>query len=570
MSRSQAQSRGGPTLAGTVTVLKGSHGFIQSDAGDQYFLLPSVCHDWNGELPREGTRVNFTAETEAAWGKNPKALHVWHERGDASTHPNKQQGGYAEKWQSEKRKHEGNWNGRDDRWSSYAKSKWGSYDGAGFHETIHEGAKFTGTMASDLGNYGFINQDTDDGEECRVFVLPYSCPDGMLPLEESRVEFTIVRDPKTNKPRAEDVVFEGQGDPEQPVTDEFVEEADACPEDLVFERGDDPKAAESAEDSGPALGEVCTGIISKARRNFGFVMPDEGSGGNMFILPSQCIGFNSFVPPVGTRVQFTVGWSRQHEKKMATDVVPLDDHEDNEVFKGVVATNYGNYGFIKDEEGEQIFVLPAYCSGWGIFDVGTSVVFRKVESKKTGKPMAQDVEVDPDPPVRPIPPTRPPESMQDVEGVLVSHKGQFGFVRTKDEEEFFIHHSDCPGEWLPAVGTRLRFDKCLGGKRPACKNVSILAERSKPSKTETSREDKERVKSPPPKTINTPPPAPPLPRRPRTFKSEETAKLWQRYCEEYGHGVCDPEEHPAAFLRQFIRAVLPDDVAEPASKRQRT
>ncbi|CAE7530294.1 unnamed protein product, partial [Symbiodinium necroappetens] len=65
-----------------------------------------------------------------------------------------------------------------------------------------------GTMYKDNKQFGFLMQDKTREE---IFVLPLSCPYGVLPEPGTRVEFTICTDKRTGKPRAEDVVLEGQG-----------------------------------------------------------------------------------------------------------------------------------------------------------------------------------------------------------------------------------------------------------------------------------------------------------------------------------------------------------------------
>ena len=269
-----------------------------------------------------------------------------------------------------------------------------------------ESATYTGTFVSDKGQYGFIKQDTQNEDVLaeRIFVLPFSCPEGKLPTEGSRVEYKMVMDPKTKRPRAEDVVLEG-----------------------------------AAVQSSPAV-EV----------------------GDEFDSPSD-----------------HRDWYRPEEK-------------------------------------------PSSCS-------------------------RRDLSI--------------------LEGSLVDSKGNYGFVKTEDEE-IFVHETHCPGRKMPEVGTRLRFEVDLDQTKnwkKFCKNVSIVKASVKgvpePSFAKSSYQTSARR---PEAKVQRP--------RGRSYKSDEMARLWEEYCDEFGNGQHDPEEHSASFLRGFVQAVLPGphDMLTPAAKRQRT
>ena len=60
-------------------VVKNKYGFIESDDGQDIMFPGSACHDWEGEIPAVGTRVQCTVERSPS-GKNPEAAHVWLER----------------------------------------------------------------------------------------------------------------------------------------------------------------------------------------------------------------------------------------------------------------------------------------------------------------------------------------------------------------------------------------------------------------------------------------------------------------------------------------------------------
>ena len=63
------------------------------------------------------------------------------------------------------------------------------------------------------------------------------------------------------------------------------------------------------------------------------------------------------------------------------------------VFKGYMKASEGTYGFIKAEDGTDMFVLPSSCPNYGhkLHAIGTKVTFRTVIDTKTNKIRAEAV-----------------------------------------------------------------------------------------------------------------------------------------------------------------------------------
>ena len=65
-----------------------------------------------------------------------------------------------------------------------------------------------------------------------------------------------------------------------------------------------------------------TGVIKAIRDNqrFGFIKTDKDE--DIFVMPSACIGFGNKIPPVGTRVAFSVMLDDKSRKDKAVHVGP--------------------------------------------------------------------------------------------------------------------------------------------------------------------------------------------------------------------------------------------------------
>ncbi|CAE8609757.1 unnamed protein product, partial [Polarella glacialis] len=126
------------------------------------------------------------------------------------------------------------------------------------------------------GKFGFIDQD-DGGE--KMFVMPAACRSFgsmAIPAVGTRVSYDVVLDPKSGRPRAENV---------QPLG----------PLPAQMERA---FATLSPHQGLPGPGH--SGTVSKSGTSFGFIEQDSG-GESMFVLPLSCGGQ---IPPVGTRVTY--------------------------------------------------------------------------------------------------------------------------------------------------------------------------------------------------------------------------------------------------------------------------
>merc|ERR1712087_651361 len=96
------------------------------------------------------------------------------------------------------------------------------------------------------------------------------------------------------------------------------------------------------------------GVQNKGK--FGFVKPDSGES-DIFVMPIQCTGFGNQLPPIGTRVVFTVGLDLQKSRPTAENVQPeesliLSETAGSQVLSGTMLKASGNFGFIQQDNGE--------------------------------------------------------------------------------------------------------------------------------------------------------------------------------------------------------------------------
>lgn len=303
---------------GVVSRICSGFGFIDQEDGESMFVLPASCGAFYGgafgQIPPVGTTVEFDVVTDSKTGKL-RAEDV---------RPATQ---------------------------------------AGF---------FAGTVVKSCGQFGFISQDTQDGTEVRMFVLPRACG-GQIPPVGTRVTYTVVEDAKTGRPRAEEVMVLA---PPSPTA------ASPAPQPMYGKGG---------------MGKMDTmdmwmsGTISQVQPTYGFIQPDDGQD-RMFVLPGSCTSCGEGIPPVGTRVLYRVVADMKTGKPRAEDVnLEAEDWASEKA--GSIMECGERYGFILEDTGEKMFLMPAACSAFGsvIPPEGTRVTFRVVPHRKTGRLRAEDV-----------------------------------------------------------------------------------------------------------------------------------------------------------------------------------
>eukprot|EP00931_Biecheleriopsis_adriatica_P038275 TRINITY_DN21934_c0_g1_i3.p1 TRINITY_DN21934_c0_g1~~TRINITY_DN21934_c0_g1_i3.p1 ORF type:complete len:612 (-),score=88.09 TRINITY_DN21934_c0_g1_i3:58-1893(-) len=421
---------------GTFDQDKGGHGFIRPrEGGDLVFVLPSQCKDFGGSLPAVGTPVRYMVERDEQ-GRRDRAFDV-------------------------------------------------RLDRPGFGE----GQLLTGTIEKENGVYGFIKQD---GYDEMMFVLPFSCRDGVLPPVGTRVVYSVVKDGKTGRPRAEDVELEEEDTRARPTR---------------------PKLQ---------AGDACTGTVIKHNEegNYGFIRQDDCDE-HAFFVPSECTGFQEQLPPIGTRVSYTLGVRGKTGRFMALNIHSESHSQASEEFSGTFSKDNGNFGFIdQDTGGEAMFVLPMSFEdiGGSFPTVGTRVVYSVVTDKKTGRPRAENVRCEAK--------TMPAQLSES--------------SKPKPKSKARRRPSS------PTRPPRSRFEVHGDGNANNQKHVS-----------EEEGENEE-------ETDGTPQVLQGLSDEP--YRSHAWTDLWNSFCDEHAEGVRDPAEHGAVFLRQFLDNVFAQEADEEATR----
>lgn len=199
------------------------------------------------------------------------------------------------------------------------------------------GSRMNGAIRKAGTAYGFIDMDDHIGEA--LFVLPPSCG-GIIPPAGTRVSYTVISDGTTGKLRAEDVYPEGQGPPDASAPAPMASITNGTGSEYgtsapPMEQG--MPHADHNQYEVPAYtipqNSTYSGVIQSISDQYGFITQDIG-GETMFVMPVACQAFGGVIPPVGTRVTYTVIADAQTGKPRAENVQP----------DGAPAGGYGEYG----------------------------------------------------------------------------------------------------------------------------------------------------------------------------------------------------------------------------------
>lgn len=233
-------------LTGTVLKNNGKFGFIQQDNGEpDMFVMPIACKAWGEVVPGEGTRVFYDVVQDVKTGR-PRAESVepmedsslqgsapsfgpvdphlgFSHHGYGAAHPGYQGygGGYGAYQpapaygRSQPYGHGPAYPAGVDLRQAHmpVPDMYGSpaVGSRAFAQPMASmpvyggsGGLATGTMATINGKYGFIKQDSGEPD---MFVMPAACRafGDALPAPGTRLQFQVVKDQKTGRPRAEEV-----------------------------------------------------------------------------------------------------------------------------------------------------------------------------------------------------------------------------------------------------------------------------------------------------------------------------------------------------------------------------
>lgn len=146
-----------------------------------------------------------------------------------------------------------------------------------------------------------------------------------------------------------------------------------------------------------------TGTFDREKGKFGFILQDSGED-DMFVLPGACKSFGEIFPPKGTRVTYDTVPDPKSGKLKAENVQPEGGalaqaavEPMSTTHSGVFDRERGNYGFIKQDNGEDdMFVLPGACKAFGerFPPKGTRVGYNIVSDSRSGKVKAEDLQLE--------------------------------------------------------------------------------------------------------------------------------------------------------------------------------
>jgi len=196
---------------GSILRTNGGFGFIKQDCGEpDMFVMPQACTAFGGIIPSVGSRIAYNVVSDTKTGR-PRAESVRAE-GLPSVVPTTAYGPVrslgSRSWTPSQAIFTTDARGKGNavRNHPYVQDMSSVLAVKGKGRTTFLSETFsTGTMEKDSGRFGFIKQDLDNTD---MFVMPAACAyfGGVLPPVGTRVQFNVVTDEKTGRPRAENVL----------------------------------------------------------------------------------------------------------------------------------------------------------------------------------------------------------------------------------------------------------------------------------------------------------------------------------------------------------------------------
>mmetsp|Transcript_78902 Transcript_78902/g.218291 ORF Transcript_78902/g.218291 Transcript_78902/m.218291 type:complete len:435 (+) Transcript_78902:43-1347(+) len=202
---------------GAVLKAGGGFGFIQQDCGEaDMFVMPAGCAAFGSEIPPVGTRVSYVVVADAKTGRpRADAVQPLCEEDEvpaagAAAHSFDPSACRAQGVAVSAAVYGPVRGGKGGAWRNQPYVHWGGKPATALPSVTNGtrrvgSVRVSGTMAKDNGSFGFIALDSGGAD---MFVMPAACAafGGVLPPLHSRLEFDVVIDAKTGRPRAEDVV----------------------------------------------------------------------------------------------------------------------------------------------------------------------------------------------------------------------------------------------------------------------------------------------------------------------------------------------------------------------------
>lgn len=394
-----------------MKINNGRFGFILQDSGEpDMFVMPVQCQAFGGMLPPVGTRLAYLTVLDPKNGK-PRAEQVEPLENFQVAAPAEAAAEALDpllemEYQSFR---------KDLESVNTVEAK--PVPGGGL-AAAEVGGMLSGTVKQTSGKFGFIMQDNGEAD---MFFMPMQCRSfgGICPPVGTRVRYSVLHDPKTGKPRAEDVQAE------DPL------EAALAQDQLAQAHQPGVQASGMGQvDIAPSPDEFVAGVVKVNNGRFGFILQDSAEE-DMFVMPAQCQDFGGEIPPVGTRVVYTFSVDRKTGRHRAENVTLEEGFTGTTIWgggapprdsfragchsqeaqpmsgqpgpgpghsmesAGAVKQNSGRYGFILQDSGEpDMFLMPVQCQAFGgeIPPVGTRVVYKAVVDPKNGKLRAEDVQ----------------------------------------------------------------------------------------------------------------------------------------------------------------------------------